>query len=181
MAILQLIDQMTALLDEGRDVPLSSYRMIDAEALAHILERMRISVPSSIRESERTLAERDSILDEARREAQQLVEDAGQRAQNMLSEESLVRMARQESDRIIADGQEQARQSMAEADAYATQVLAQLAEQIQIISAQIDNGIRYMNQNTISQQPAVPTEHAAENADSSSPSEPPTNGSSPTS
>ena len=37
---------------------------------------MRITVPSSIRESERTLAERDRILAEAKAAADEIVEDA---------------------------------------------------------------------------------------------------------
>ena len=50
-------------------MPLSSYRMVNADEFGQLLEHLRINVPSSIRESERMLAERDKILSEARSEA----------------------------------------------------------------------------------------------------------------
>lgn len=146
MAILQLVDQMTELLSEGREVPLSRYRMIDAEEFSQILERMRISVPSSIRESERTLVERDNILAEARKEADKIIQDARDIAADMLSDNSLVVMARQESQRIIDDGREVARQRTGEADSYATQVLQELHDKLNSISSQVENGITVMTQ-----------------------------------
>ena len=59
------------MLNQGWQVPLSRYRMVDAGEFGKMLERMRITVPSSIKESERTLAERDAILAEAHQEAEQ--------------------------------------------------------------------------------------------------------------
>ena len=146
MAILQLVDQMTDLLNEGREVPLSRYRMVDSEEFSQMLERMRISVPSSIRESERTLVERDNILARARAEADQIVQEARDVAAEMLGENSLVVMARQEAHRIIDDGQEVARQRTSEADSYATQVLQDLHERLASISGQVENGIAIMTQ-----------------------------------
>lgn len=146
MAILQLVDQMTELLSEGREVPLSRYRMIDAEEFGQILERMRISVPSSIRESERTLVERDNILAQARKEADKIIQEARDIAADMLSDNSLVVMARQESKRIVEDGHEVARQRTGEADVYATQVLQELHDKLASISSQVENGITVMTQ-----------------------------------
>lgn len=146
MAILQLVDQMTDLLNEGREVPLSRYRMVDSEEFSQMLERMRISVPSSIRESERTLVERDNILARARAEADQIIQEARDIAGEMLGENSLVVMARQEAHRIVEDGQEIARQRTSEADSYATQVLQELHEKLASISGQVENGIAMMTQ-----------------------------------
>lgn len=151
MAILQLVDQMTELLSEGREVPLSRYRMIDAEEFSQILERMRISVPSSIRESERTLVERDNILAQARKEADKIIQEARDIAADMLSDNSLVVMARQEAQRIIDDGHEVARQRTGEADGYATQVLQELHDKLTSISGQVENGITVMTQSNTDQ------------------------------
>jgi hypothetical protein len=61
-----MIDQLTDALNRSWRVPLSSLCMVDGNQFGHMLERMRISVPSAIMESERTLDERDLILAEAR-------------------------------------------------------------------------------------------------------------------
>ncbi|MCB0098899.1 MAG: hypothetical protein KDE46_24365 [Caldilineaceae bacterium] len=146
MAILQLVDQLAEMLNQGRDVPLSRYRMIDADEFGQMIERMRISVPSSIRESERTLAERDKIVAAAQAEAAQIVHEAKQRAMEMLHENTIIKMARQEADRIIAESEKVAQQRESEADQYATQVLGELAEKLKTMTRQIDNGLRLMNQ-----------------------------------
>ncbi len=144
MAILQLVDQLADMLDQGRDVPFSRYRMVDAEVFAQILERMRISVPSSIRESERTLAERDNILAQARAQADQLISDAETRVRELANQDAIVVMARQEASSIVAEGELMAEQRMKEADQYVTQVLLELSEKLKAIMHQVDNGITLM-------------------------------------
>jgi len=146
MAILQLVDQLAAMLEQARDVPLSRYRMVDTDEFNQLIERMRISVPSSIRESERTLAERDHILAAAHAEAERIVQRAKQQAAEMVHEESIVHLARQEADRIVADSHRQAQERAAEADQYAAQVLQDLAARLQAISQQVDNGLQMMQQ-----------------------------------
>ncbi|RIK43501.1 MAG: hypothetical protein DCC55_05470 [Chloroflexi bacterium] len=112
--------------------------------VAQLLERMRINVPSAIMESERTLAERDLILSEARAEAERIIQDARQHAAALLSEQSLVQAAQQEAERIIEEGRAAARRRAEEADHYAMQVLEELAQKLQSISAQVDNGVQVM-------------------------------------
>ena len=86
---------------------------------------MRINVPSSIRESERTVAERDRIIAAANNEAERIVQQARQEAMDILSERSLVTTAHQEAGRIVDEGKEIARQLIREADRYAVHWLRQ--------------------------------------------------------
>ncbi len=127
---------------------MSPYRVVNGDEFARLIEHMRISVPSSIRESERTLAERDAILAEAEAEAERILQEAHARARNMLSESALVQAAQREADRIVTSGQEQAERHAHAADAYATDVLEELAEKLRIISQQVDNGIRMLKENS---------------------------------
>ena len=103
IAILQLIDQLADALNRGRPIPLSSLRVIDANEFAQLIERMRISVPSSIMESERTLAQRDHILAEAQAEAERMVQQAKQRAMEIISQEAVMQTALHYAERIIEE------------------------------------------------------------------------------
>lgn len=147
IAILQVIDQLDALLEDSRRVPMSSLRMIDYGETKQVLERLRVNVPSSIMESERMLQERDRILESAEAEAMRIVEQAKRRAQDILSNDALVSAARQEAERIIVDSQRTAQQRRDEADRYAARVLEELAEKLRIISKQVDNGLDLLRQN----------------------------------
>ena len=139
-----MIDQLVDAINQGRPVPLTSMRVVNASELIQLLERMRISVPGSIMESERTLAERDRILAEASAEAERLLQQAHQRAVELLSDNALVVSARQEAERVANEGRQMALQRAEEADHYAVHVLEELGQKLQLITKQVDNGIRLM-------------------------------------
>lgn len=144
IAILQIIDQLADKINNSPKVPLSSNRIVDAGEMSQLLERLRISVPSSIMESERTLQERDRILAEAEAEGKRIIAQARQRANEILSADALVGMARKEYERIVEDGRNAARQRAEEADAYTAQVLEELSAKLAQMTKQVDNGLQVM-------------------------------------
>ena len=139
-----MIDQLHVLISQGTPIPFSAYRLVRARDVEQLLERMRITVPSSIRESERTLAERDRIMNEARAEADRIIQQARQQAMEMLSEKALIATAQAEADRIVLEAKEIARGRTEEADGYAVHVLQELAQHLQTLSQQVNNGIGLM-------------------------------------
>ena len=141
---MQLIDQLEEKLRQGRQVPFTTQRVVDANEFSEMLERLRITVPSSIMESERMLKERDRILKDAEETAQQLVAQAKQRAREMLSENSIIALARSEAERIMQQSEVAARRRTDEADSYAARVLEDLATKLQSITKQVDNGLQIM-------------------------------------
>ncbi len=132
------------MLSQGWQVPFSPYRLVRARELEQLVERMRINVPSSIRESERTLQDRDRIMAEAQAEAERIIQQAKQQAMEILSERSLMATAQAEAERIIAESREIAQRRTEEADLYAVQVLQDLAQRLQAMMVQIENGIQLM-------------------------------------
>jgi len=126
------------------EIPFTTYRLVRGRDVEHLLERMRINVPSSIRESERTLSERDHIMAEARAEAERIILEARQQANEMVSERSLVASAQIEAERIVEEGKTVARQRTEEADTYAVQVLQELAEKLQAMHQQVQNGLELL-------------------------------------
>jgi len=116
-----------------------------------MLERMRISVPSAIMESERTLAERDAIVAEARAEADRLLQQARQRVAELLSDQAVVTAAHAEANRVIEEGRLAARRRTEEADQYAMQVLEDLAQKLDTIRRQVDNGVQVMRTHRLAQ------------------------------
>jgi vacuolar-type H+-ATPase subunit H len=138
---------LDALLEASKKMPMSSLRMVDYTQFKQALERLRVNVPSSIMESERTLQERDRILEQADVEAERIIEQARRRANEIVSNDALVAGARQESERIVANAQEMAKARRDEADRYAARVLQELADKLGIISKQVDNGLDLLRHN----------------------------------
>lgn len=131
-------------MQQGWQIPLTRYRAVRGQEVDQLLERMRINVPSSIRESERTLAERDRILAEAKAAADQIVEDARRQAMEIVSERGLLDAARQETQRIVERGRADAQRRVEEADRYTVGALRSLQEQLHALSQQVDNGLMMM-------------------------------------
>ena len=92
------------------------------------------------------LAERDAILAEARDEANNIVERSRQQSREMLTDNALVVAAQREAERIVADSHLSAQQRTDQADRYATDVLRDLANKLDIISQQVHNGISMLNE-----------------------------------
>ncbi|MEM7538499.1 MAG: ATP synthase F0 subunit B [Chloroflexota bacterium] len=135
------------ILEQSRPIPLSNFRAIDAEQFSQLLERMRINVPSAIRESERTLRERDVILADAHDQAHQIINDARQQALELLREDRMVVAARQESERILQESQAASLHRTQEADRYAMSVLQDLAYRLANVSSQVQNGVELLSDN----------------------------------
>lgn len=144
-----MIDQLADTLHRGRPIPLSSLRVIDGNEFAQLIERMRISVPSSIMESERTLAQRDHILAEAHADAERIMQQAKQRAMEIISQDAVMQTARNEAERVLEESRAAAQRRAAEADRYAVQVLEDLAQKLQVITKQVDNGVQLMKNNRL--------------------------------
>ena len=102
----------------------------------------------AIRESERTVADRDRILAEAKAEADQIVEDARRRVMQALNERSLLEQARYESQRIVDQGHTDARRRVEEADRYTIGVLHSLREELRALIHQVDSGLTVMEGQT---------------------------------
>ncbi len=129
-------------------MPFTSYRAVNGHQMTQLVERMRITVPSSIRESERTLAERDRILAEAKLAADQIVEDARRQAIDLLNERSLLEQARYESQRIVEQGRSDAQYRIDEADRYTIGALRGLREELRALIHQVDSGLAMMEGQT---------------------------------
>ena len=126
---------------------MSSLRMVDYGQFKQMIERLRVNVPSSIMESERTLQERDRILEAAEAEAERMLEQAKRRAADLLSNDAMVVSTRLEAERILVNAQELAKSRRDEADRYAARVLEELAEKLRVINKQVDNGLDLLRQN----------------------------------
>jgi len=153
MEILQLVDQLEQVLNRGYRMPLSASLVVSGDDCLRLIDQMRISVPSSIKESERMVAERDRILEDARREAESIIEQARQHALEMIKHDYVTQEAQREADRIRAQSQEEAERIVArsrdqanalivDAEDYTVEMLQRLVGQLSGVLQQAKNGIQ---------------------------------------
>lgn len=142
MEILQLVDQLEQVLNQGWRIPLTASLIVNEEECLRLIDQMRISVPSAIKESERMIAERDRILAEARAQADAILAQAQHEAAEMVNQHFITQEARREAQRIVDVGHAEATRMIQEAEDYSLDVLRDLVEQLSGVLQQAQNGIQ---------------------------------------
>ena len=140
--ILQLVDELEAVLNAGWRIPLTTSLIVNEEDCLRLIDQMRVSVPDAIKQAQRTLAERDRILAQAREEAAQIVANAHNQVDDLVNQHELVIVARERAAEIEAESRRRSAEMTAEANAYVLSVLQQLEAQLEATLRQVRNGIQ---------------------------------------
>ncbi len=140
MDILHLIDRLEELVAEARRMPIGQGVVVDRRRLLELVDQMRSSVPWEVREAEQIVAERDAIMEEARRESEGVLHRAEMEAQERLEETALVQAAEREAEAVIDRAETRAQTMLDEAQA---QVQTRLRQAEQAAMNQMDEADRY--------------------------------------
>jgi cell division septum initiation protein DivIVA len=135
-----LIEQLERLLAEARPVPLSSSVMVNRAEVEELLGELRSRLPEELRQARWVLKERDDVLAQAGREAEQIVADARDERDRMVSEQEVTKAAHREADRVVDDAREQARVLRLEAEDYVDGKLANFEIVLQKTMKQVEKG-----------------------------------------
>ena len=118
------IDQIVALIEDARAVPMSASCMINRTEVLGLLTELSGMLPEEIRESRFLLRDRDGVIEEGKREAERIVAEAYAERDVLVHETAIVAEAEREADRIIGDGERLAERMRAEVDEYIDAKLA---------------------------------------------------------
>ncbi len=163
MDILHLIDVWEELVAGARRIPVGQGIVLDRRRLLELIDQMRSTVPWEVKEAQEVVAEKDGVLEEARREGEGIVHKAELEAQTLLDETTILQAAEREAQEIIGradaraaavleDAQQQmqakigqaeqaAANQMDEADRYALEMLRRLDQQLAAFSSTVRSGI----------------------------------------
>src|ERR687888_634999 len=92
MDVLELIDELHDLVHSAKQVPLRDQVRVDKEKIYDILDRMRSTIPEEIKQARWIVKEREETLAEAKREAEQILEEARGRQSQLVAEHQLIRL-----------------------------------------------------------------------------------------
>lgn len=142
MELQQLINQLEHVINQGKRVPLSQNLMVDEEAIRRVIDQMRVSVPDMIKQAERTVGERDRIVAQANEEASRIIQLAREQATDMVEHHELTEAARRRANELLVEAEREAATMRTEADKYALNSLAGLADQVTKLQREVENGMR---------------------------------------
>ncbi|MFD0328842.1 ATP synthase F0 subunit B [Streptacidiphilus monticola] len=124
MDVQQKLDQLTAMVEGARSMPMSASIVVNKTELMTLLAELREALPSEIAQAQQTVQQGDLVVEEARREAEQIVAAAHQERQQLISGTDIALHAQAEADRILGEARAEAEEQRREADDYVDSKLA---------------------------------------------------------
>ena len=150
MDILQLIEELEDLIDHAGSVPRTKEVMVAADEVTEILHEMRATLPAAIREASVITEDRQSILDEARRNAEstrqsaladadRIRNEAQQQMQRLVNEHDITRNAETLSKDIVAKAEQNARNVTLQATTYIDDMFGSTQERLREMLTAIED------------------------------------------
>jgi cell division septum initiation protein DivIVA len=140
MDILALIDRIEELIDSGRNVPLSSNKMVDPDKIYELIDEIRAQFPDELKQARWIVKERQEMLEEAEKEANRILEEARNRAIAMAADQEIVKLAEQQAADILDSARNREREIRLGAEDYADEMLANLEVNIGKMLTSVQRG-----------------------------------------
>ncbi len=104
-----LIEQLDETLDGGFKMP-GKRVVVDVEKVRAIVDDMRMTMPTEIKQAKGIVANRADIINDAKREADNILRTAEERANAMVAQEEITKLARAKAGEILAAAQKKSRE-----------------------------------------------------------------------
>ena len=137
---LDRIDEVIALVENARSVPMSRNCIVDRGELISMLDQLRAELPGEMRRATALLEERDKILDAGRREAERIIVEAESEHARLVSVNEITVSAEHEGARLIADARSESQRLREEVDDYVDTALANFEQFLTRSLASIERG-----------------------------------------
>src|SRR5574341_423263 len=144
MDILHLVDRLEELVNSARQVPLTNNIMIDQDRLIDLIDQMRVSIPDEVKKAQKTLADRDKILAQAKEEAERTLMLAREERDKMVLRENVAIAAQNKAQQIIEQAKQDGELVRSDADDYVVESLGELEAQLERILTQVRNGMNVL-------------------------------------
>lgn len=126
MRLKDKLDELVALVESARGLPVSSSVIVNKAELVRLLDELRELLPEDLLEAQTVLDRRDQILTEAVSNAERLLTAAAEEQRRLVSETEVVQEARVEAGALIQAARGQAEQMARDIDKYVDAKLAHL-------------------------------------------------------
>jgi vacuolar-type H+-ATPase subunit H len=137
---LDRIDEIIALIEGARSVPMSRNCIVDRAEMIGVLDQLRGELPAELRRSVALLEERDKIIEAGQREAERIVSEGEAEHARLVSVNEIVVSAEHESARIIGEARTEAQRLRDEVDDYVDTALANFEQLLTRSLASIERG-----------------------------------------
>ncbi|MFC8368749.1 cell division initiation protein [Streptomyces sp. NPDC057239] len=124
MDVQKKLDEIVAAVSSARSMPMSASCVVNRAELLAMLEEVRAALPDSLAQAEELIGGREQMVEQARQEAERIIEGAHAQRGSLISDTEIARRSQSEADRILEEARKEAEEVRAEADDYVDSKLA---------------------------------------------------------
>lgn len=104
-----LMEQLDEVLESGFKMP-GKRVVVDVEKVRAIIDDMRMTMPTEVKQAKGIVADRADIINNAKREADNIVRVAEERAKAMVAQEEITKLAQAKAGEVLAAAQKKSRE-----------------------------------------------------------------------
>ena len=102
--VMELIEELYGMVTDAWSVPLGNDKcIVEREKILEILDEIKTALPVELSEAKRLVSARNEFINNAKREAESIRNQAEERARQLVDEQEIVRIARAKSSELMAE------------------------------------------------------------------------------
>ena len=126
MELFTLLETLEEMLEESKAIPFSGKCVVEKDEILNIIKEIRIKLPDELKQAKWVKEERQKILVEAQKEADEIVKEAENRIISMIDEHEITRKAYEQKAQIIETANEMSREISKGTKDYADNLLGNI-------------------------------------------------------
>lgn len=117
-AVHDKLDEVVRAVEQARTVPMSSSVMVHRGEVLELLSDLRTLLPQELQRASGVLDDREALVDDGRREAARVIEEAERLRDRLIAQEEVHRRAVEQAARLLDEAAERAAAMRVEVDDY---------------------------------------------------------------
>ena len=131
MEIFTLLETLEEILEQSKKLPFTDKAVVDKEAILEVIKEIRLKLPDELKQAKWVKEERQKILVDAQKEANQLIKEAENRIIAMIDEHEITKKAYEQKAEIIDSANAFSKDLINGTKKYAGEILAELEQNLQ--------------------------------------------------
>lgn len=139
-----LLEDLEDVLDDATSMPMTKKSLVDVEKIKTIIEDIRLNTPQETKQAKAIVDSRNSILEEAKKEAAEIIQEAQAQARELVARDQITQTAQAEAADIIAKAKDEGDAYVRDAQNQASEILGNATSQANEMVTSAQNKSREM-------------------------------------
>ena len=139
MEIFTLLETLEDIIEKSKTVPFTDKSVIEKNQFLDIIKEIRLKLPDELKQAKWIKEERERIIGEAQKDADDIVKEAENRIISMIDEHEITKKSYEKKNEIIADANEMYREITQGTNSYVDEILANIENNMVELGKTVSN------------------------------------------